>query len=204
MNVVSEAFCAVTLGLLVGWYYILLLSWPVLLYLAYRGSSIAVALIIALITLSLIPLSHKPWKAFMNSWIFALWREYFDFSYDVSRTHFNFAEKKYMFLEFPHGIFPMGQFLSASVIDDICPGQMICGTGADVIFYFPVMRHIMAWLGTRRANRKSIRSILSNGHQVAIIPGTLPPPLDEGYTYSPLNAFPVLPPIHASPRLQNE
>ena len=43
--------------------------------------------------------------------------------------------------------------------------------GADIIFYFPVMRHVMAWLGTRPAKRKNIQKILQAGHHVAIIPG---------------------------------
>ena len=129
MNVLSELFCVITLGLLVGWYYLLLLALPVLFYLSLRGNLIAIAIQVLLATLSILPLSYKPWKAFMNSWIFRLWREYFDFQYDTSHSKFNFKEKKYMILEFPHGIFPMGQFISASIIEEGFPGEMICGTG---------------------------------------------------------------------------
>jgi hypothetical protein len=49
-----------------------------------------------------------------------------------------------MLYEFPHGIFPMGQFLSVYYVDKLFPGHAVCGTGADVIFKIPVMRHIMA------------------------------------------------------------
>lgn len=65
----------------------------------------------------------------------------------------------------------MGQFISASVIEEGFPGEMICGTGADIIFAFPVMRQIMAWLGTRPATRKDMQKIFSKGHHVAVIPG---------------------------------
>lgn len=171
MNPIAELFCMITLGFLVGWYYFLLILYPVLIYLSLYGSVSAICILLLAMILSIIPLSHKPWGAFMYSWIFTLWREYFDFTYDISHSQFNFKQKQYMCLEFAHGIFPMGQFISASIIKDAFPGQMICGTGADIIFYFPIMRHIMAWLGTRPANRKSIRKILDAGHHVAIIPG---------------------------------
>ena len=125
----SELFCVLTLGLLVGWYYILLLALPILFYLSIHGNIYAITTQVILATLSIVPLSYKPWKAFMNSWIFRLWREYFDFKYDTSHSQFNTKEKKYIFLEFPHGIFPMGQFISASMIEEGFPGEMICGTG---------------------------------------------------------------------------
>jgi 2-acylglycerol O-acyltransferase 2 len=78
---------------------------------------------------------------------------------------------KLVFFEFPHGIFPMGQFLSASLIRDITPGTMICGTGADIVFMFPIMRHIMAWIGTNPAKRANLTKILQRGDHLAIIPG---------------------------------
>lgn len=64
-----------------------------------------------------------------------------------------------------------GQFLSASLIKDLTPGHMICGTGADIIFQFPVMRQVMAWLGTHPAQRKNITKIFTKGYHAAVIPG---------------------------------
>ena len=65
----------------------------------------------------------------------------------------------------------MGQFLSASLIETMFPGKMICGLGADIIFYFPLMRQVMAWIGTRPASKKNIQKILESGSHVAIVPG---------------------------------
>eukprot|EP01038_Epipyxis_sp_PR26KG_P004283 gene4283-6070_t len=65
----------------------------------------------------------------------------------------------------------MGQFLSASLIEELHPGEMICGTGADIIFMFPVMRQIMAWIGTHPAKRSNITKIFKKGYQCAVIPG---------------------------------
>ena len=64
-----------------------------------------------------------------------------------------------------------GQFLSASVIREMFPNDMICGIGADIIFMWPVMRQVMAWIGTQRAGRKNITKILDSGHHCAVIPG---------------------------------
>ena len=52
---------------------------------------------------------------------------------------------------------------SASLIDEFVPGQMITGTGADIIFKIPVMRQIMAWIGTMPAKRKNITKIFEKG-----------------------------------------
>ena len=65
----------------------------------------------------------------------------------------------------------MGQFLSVYDMDGIAPGRMICGLGADVIFRFPLMRQIMASLGTQPAKRASIAKIFKSGYDCAVIPG---------------------------------
>ena len=174
----KHAFAYVTLGLLCGWYYFLMILYPLLLFLMYRGSYIAGGIFVALLVLSFIPLKFKVWEGFMYCWIWNVWRDYFDFTGDWSSlTEQSEKNKKtgrpdkFFFFEFPHGIFPMGQFLSASLIRDITPGKMICGTGADIVFMFPVMRHVMAWIGTNPAKRANITKILNRGDHLAIIPG---------------------------------
>jgi hypothetical protein len=54
---------------------------------------------------------------------------------------------------------------SASLIDEFVPGQMITGTGADIIFKIPVMRQIMAWIGTMPAKRKNITKTFEKGNE---------------------------------------
>lgn len=174
----KHAIAYVTLGLLCGWYYFVLLLFPVLLILAVRGSYVAGAIFVGLIGLSVIPLKFNVWEGFMYSWIWAIWREYFGFSGDwdslteqLAKDKKTGKKSKFVFFEFPHGIFPMGQFLSASLIKDITPGTMICGTGADIVFMFPIMRHIMAWIGTIPAKRANMTKVLDRGDYLAIIPG---------------------------------
>jgi len=184
----KHAFAYVTLGLLCGWYYFLMILYPVLLICAFRGSYFAGGVLLFFIAISVVPLKFKPWEGFLYCWIWDVWREYFDFTGDwCSLTEHSAANKKagrpdkYMFFEFPHGIFPMGQFLSASLIREITPGKMICGTGADIVFMFPVMRHVMAWIGTNPAKRTNITKILTRGDHLAIIPGGIA----EMYLMSP-------------------
>ncbi len=162
----------VTLGLLCGWYYVIFTLYPALITLAWRGSIVAGTIFAIFMGLTFMPLKFKHWDGFMYSYLFDVWREYFNYTYDNSEVKDKLdPNKRFIFFEFPHGIFPMGQFLSASLIREITPGKMVCGTGADVIFSFPIMRHVMAWVGTRRANRKSMGGIFKDGHHCAVIPG---------------------------------
>ena len=46
--------------------------------------------------------------------------------------------------------------------------------GADIIFKFPIMRHIMAWIGTVPAKKEYIQKIYAKPKtHCAIIPGTM-------------------------------
>lgn len=170
----KHVFCYVTLGLLCGWYFFILLLVPVLSFFAFYGSWIARGILTVLAILTVVPLNHEPWVPFMKSWIFKWWCEYFEITYDNTTITGENALKpgeKYLFLEMPHGIFPMGQVLSVYYMEKIIPNQMICGIGADAIFTFPVMRQFMAWLGTVPANRKNIKKLYEQGKQVAVVPG---------------------------------
>jgi len=159
----------VTLGLLCGWYQFIILVTPILGFFAWRGSYFCGSVLAIGVTLTFSPLSHKPWFPFTRLFIWKIWREYFEFDYEASVKLE--TGKKYIFFEFPHGIFPMGQFLSSSIVEDAFPDRMICGTAANVVFMFPIMRQIMAWIGTHTASRKSIKSIFSKKYDAAIIPG---------------------------------
>ena len=167
MTLLAYLYATCVLGLLCGWYFIVLILFPLLIYLSFCGSYIAMFVLVLLITLTILPLDHRPNKAFMYSNLWKPLRDYFSYEYDSSSVSFE-EGKKYIFFEFPHGIFPMGQFLSASIIDEIFPGHMICGIGADAIFMFPVMRQVMAWIGTQRATRENIKKILNVGHHCTL------------------------------------
>jgi len=169
LSLFDHLFAILSLGLLCGWYQFVILITPLLLLLAYNGSIISGTILAIGLVLSFTSLKHEPWDYFTQCWIWRVWRDYFDFQYE---TNINFEEgKRYMFFEFSHGIFPMGQFLSASIVENISPGKKVCGTAANVVFMFPIMRQIMSWIGTHHANRKNIGKIFKKGYSVAIIPG---------------------------------
>ena len=56
--------------------------------------------------LSLTPVQRSPWPEFIHQPIWEILREYFNIEFDVSSFKLEDG-KKYMFLEMPHGIFPM-------------------------------------------------------------------------------------------------
>jgi hypothetical protein len=172
MSFFRHAVAYVTLGLLSGWYYFILLLYPVLIILALKGSYLAGGIFATFLFLTYIPLKYKHWDDFMYSWIWGVWREYFDFAYDDTSFKGKLKDDaRYIFFEFPHGIFPMGEFISASVIREITPNKMICGSGANVVFMFPVMRQIMAWIGTKPAGKEYFSQTFEEGNYAAVIPG---------------------------------
>eukprot|EP01041_Mallomonas_annulata_P003197 gene3197-6308_t len=169
LGFIEHCIAYVTLGLLCGWYQFLMVLFPLLVFFSIKGSYIAGTIIATGFVLTMVPLNHKPWTTFTRSWIFKLWIKYFNMEFE-STVQLE-KDKKYICFEFPHGIFPMGQFLSVYAVQDLFPGHTVCGTGADIIFKFPIMRHIMAWTGTVPASRKNIKKIFDQGHYAAVIPG---------------------------------
>jgi 2-acylglycerol O-acyltransferase 2 len=162
----------VTLGLLCGWYYVMLIILPMLLILAIKGSLVSGTILGIFLSLTFIPLKYEPWDDFMNSYLFEIWREYFNFTFDAKALKDKLDKnKRYIFFEFPHGIFPMAQVVSASITPQISPNRRMLPTAADAVFTFPVMRHIMAWLGTRPISKQTIAKILEEGHHCVILPG---------------------------------
>mmetsp|Transcript_15921 Transcript_15921/g.21054 ORF Transcript_15921/g.21054 Transcript_15921/m.21054 type:complete len:356 (-) Transcript_15921:167-1234(-) len=166
----EHIFAAVTLGLLCGWGYVLLIVYMILLYqIIVNGSIISGTLLALIISMGYWPADHNPWEKFLRSWIFRTWRKYFDWEMVISEELD--PKKKYMFAEFPHGIFPMGTFLSASVVPEYFPGQKIFGMGASVIFRGPVYRHIMAWIGTKPVTKQNFKEIYDQGHHAVVCVG---------------------------------
>lgn len=162
----------ITLGLLCGWYYVICLLYPILLFLAVRGSMVAGTIFAIFIGLTIIPLKNEPWDFFTNSLLFDIWKEYFAYSYDDAAIQGKLNDnQKYMFLEFPHGIFPMAQFVSVSEIPKITPNKGMRVLGASIVFYFPIMRHIKSWIGAMAASRHAVTKVFDQGHHCVILPG---------------------------------
>ena len=138
--------------------------------------SLSTIILLLLVIVSLIPINHKPQMWFLKSRIWKIWHEYFDYGYDFDTIQGKLdLQQRYLFWEAPHGIWPMGPFLSCLLIPELTgvpwESKMVCGTGADAVFMFPIVRHIMSWLGTHTANRKSFSKIFKNGYWGAVVAG---------------------------------
>ena len=103
MTMKSHIYATVALGLLCGWYFLILLLVPVLIYLTYMYRLFTTGTILAgLFAMTIVPLDHTPDPAFMYSPWWKPLRDYFSFETDVSSMKFE-EGRKYMFMEFPHG-----------------------------------------------------------------------------------------------------
>lgn len=171
-GLLSDLFSAVSLGLIAGWYYILVALFFALSYLiAVRRSpyaALALALLAVDATLPYAPPPLAP-NAFTRSWVFAAWRAYFGWELVVEEPLDPAA--RYLLAEFPHALYPVGQLLSYGVIDDISTRHRVAGVVASVLLHTPVLRHFYRATGTRAADAKSIQRILREGGNAAVVVG---------------------------------
>ena len=176
--------CYVLLGTLCGVYHIALFGFPLLAYLTYTNGystvlGLATRIVLSvLVIISVVPINHRPQFWFLRLKIWPLLNKYFAYETDLTNvTGKNKLDLKerYCFWEAPHGIWPLGQLLSASFIPEITgvpfEEKMICGTGASVVFSFPIIRHIFSWLGTHTASRGSFTKIFKNNNWAAVVAG---------------------------------
>uniref|UniRef100_A0A6V1SPI9 Acyltransferase n=1 Tax=Heterosigma akashiwo TaxID=2829 RepID=A0A6V1SPI9_HETAK len=166
----EHVFAAFTLGLLCGWAYVLIALYAWLSYKVLAHQDVVAGTVLAtIISMGYWPADHTPWESFLRSWVFRVWRKYFD--WEMKITVPLDPKRKYLFAEFPHGIFPMGSVLSASVVQEFFPGQKICGMGASVIYRGPVYRHFMSWIGTRPATKENFKAAYEGDWHTVVLPG---------------------------------
>jgi len=179
MSFVEHLVAYVTLGLLCGTYQISLILFPVLFGWSYYASFTwhpSTVVLAILITISLIPINHRPQVWFLKSGIWKIWHKYFHYKTDLSLIQGKLEpSERYLFWEGPHGIWPMGQFLSCPFIPTITGApfetKFIFGTGAGIIFNFPGVRHVMSWIGTHVVSRKSFTKIFKEEGWAAVVAG---------------------------------
>ena len=71
------------------------------------------------------------------------------------------TSRPHVFAAFPHGIFPIGPWLSLGVAQRALPGARMCGVLASVLLRTPGLRHLYYSLGLRAADAKSIGGVLT-------------------------------------------
>jgi hypothetical protein len=114
---------------------------------------------------------HFPFyrKAFNENWVFKTWRDYFSFSYLFEE---NLDPKKsYVFVEFPHGVFPMGPLVAGTLVNIMFPDFKIFSLAANSVFTIPGWRHFSTWMGSVPATSANFRKLLSKGSVAVIVGG---------------------------------
>lgn len=163
---VSEFLCAIVLLILPGCFLWLI---PIAFYLPYVIWTFSVPGIVQLcIGFGLVHLILYTW--------FIQYPGYFVpkiFSYFSMRVVWEdgYAPATHSILVAPaHGVFPYGSLLIV-VLYKMFIKNPIRGVAASVIFYLPVSRHFMQWLGVVPATREIITTLLESGKPVAVPSG---------------------------------
>lgn len=152
----------------------ILLSVPIcILFTIYKfisTISLCWGLVLLLVTLlGTFPRRIHVWPSYIHSSLWSHWRQYF--SFEMLQQGELKPEQKYLFTEFPHGVFPMGQWLSQSISELIAPGNRYCkGAGADITLQLPIWRQMYGWMGVISACKPSIIEALKV-YNVCIVPG---------------------------------
>uniref|UniRef100_A0A7S0YRY4 Acyltransferase n=1 Tax=Polytomella parva TaxID=51329 RepID=A0A7S0YRY4_9CHLO len=160
----SALVAVVTLLIFMGWMHIML----AMLALSFFYKGMSVILLILLCTLAL-PAKPVLWHAFCRQYIFKTWREYFHFSY-LFEAPLD-TKKKYVFVEFPHGVFPLGPLLGATASQLMEPRFDVYSLGASSVFSVPFWRHVITWLGCVGATTENFRRKLKRGSVAVIVGG---------------------------------
>jgi hypothetical protein len=117
----------------------------------------------------LLPAKPLLCNAVLRSPVFATWRRYFNFSY-LQETAID-PSKRYILVQYPHAVFPLSQLVGGTARACLCPEWSIYTLAADSVFYVPVWKQFVSWLGAVPANSKSFKNALSKGSVSVIVGG---------------------------------
>jgi len=102
------------------------------------------------------------WQDCIDCYVWRTLCEYFSFKVIKPIESYS-SNECYMFVEFPHGIFPIGYILSATVVQTCLSGLRVEGAIASILFRIPFIRQLCHWFGSRPATEKNIRMLLNQG-----------------------------------------
>lgn len=158
----SYMVALVTLAMLVGWFYVIAFIVLVCIYATLvHQSLVAVALLIVLFSSTYWP-SQILWQEFIDLPIWKTWCEYFSFTV-MQKGKGVSPDRHYIFVEFPHGVFPLGFMLSATIVQKVLTGLRVEGAIASVLFRIPVLAQLCHWFGSRPATTGNIHKLLDQG-----------------------------------------
>eukprot|EP01025_Chloroclados_australasicus_P003860 TRINITY_DN10919_c0_g1_i1.p1 TRINITY_DN10919_c0_g1~~TRINITY_DN10919_c0_g1_i1.p1 ORF type:complete len:325 (-),score=13.93 TRINITY_DN10919_c0_g1_i1:177-1151(-) len=160
-SLLSRIVAAVTLGLYVGWIYILIILGLLMLF---SRTMIIVNILLWSTLLIPAPMWYAP---FLNHWIFETWRQYFSYSFKIEEQY---VEKEYILAEFPHGVFPMGQILGATIVPKMFSSK-VYALAASVLFNIPLYTQVFSMFGCRPATKYHFKALLKKASVAVIVGG---------------------------------
>jgi len=182
LGMVDKVAAVVTMS---AWVFALVASPFVTLYLVYQslvnrsaGCSVALALVVVTVFL---PRRVRVWPAYASGAVFRLWRSFFGFTVLAEFDTLD-PERRYLFAEHPHGLFPVGPLLAQTLAYTLrereCEtavrvfgSRHITGGVADAILWLPFWRYTIGWLGIVSASRASLEREFAEGNNVCLFPG---------------------------------
>uniref|UniRef100_A0A7S4R5H2 Acyltransferase n=1 Tax=Alexandrium monilatum TaxID=311494 RepID=A0A7S4R5H2_9DINO len=132
-----------------------------------RAWTIFAAALASYAFLALVPAVARP--GLVRSAAFRWWVEYFTVRI-AYRSGEPLPRRQYLFLMMPHGLYPFsGACAVISGMVDVFHGMRMAS--ASIAFHIPVIRQLMAWIGSIPADRASIAAALRAGSSVCVFPG---------------------------------
>lgn len=125
--------------------------------------------LLALWSTMLLPLGPCLWPAFNKHWVFKTWREYFRYSYLFEQVLP--ADKRYVLVEFPHGAFPIAQITAGTLVQTLFPDAPVYSVAADSVFWIPLWRNIITWIGSKPATKENFKKLLAKGSCAVVVGG---------------------------------
>ena len=174
MSLGSEFLCIFLLFL---WPGCLLWIWFPLIYFflnfTYTLTSFAILSVLLYATFG--PLIHHsqiplyPWMHSIKIKIANMACEYFSFKV-IWEESLQPEQHAYILVAPPHGVFPFGNILTL-VFWDMHANFHFSGAAASILFYIPIMRQVMTWIGCIKANASDIKHELLSGRSVGLSSG---------------------------------
>jgi len=170
MSLWEEIFAIV---LLLVWPGCLLWVWVPLIWIVYNFVSNITSIYAGGLFLLIVYLAFGPvqwyWKAAIHSKITHLFCSYFSIK-GVWEEPLEPEKYAYILVGVPHGVFPFGNMLHLAFWDVFAKFHF-SGAAASVLYYIPIMRHVLLWMGCITANYHDIFKALSSGKSVGIASG---------------------------------
>jgi len=121
-----------------------------------------------LVYLAFGPLTFR-WRAAIRSRVTTLACQYFSCKFIWEET-LEPEKTAYILVAPPHGVFPFGNLLTLAFWDSYANFHF-SGAGASILFYVPIMRHVLTWLGCIKASPSELKRHLSAGKSIGLSSG---------------------------------